>query len=56
MNNENLTREQASKFFAQFASKVLNKDFTENVDLNKFSDIGNADSSLTYYIIQSNYM
>ncbi len=56
MSNDNLTREQASKFFAQFASKVLNKDFTENVDLSIFSDIGNADSSLTYYIIQSNYM
>ena len=56
MSNDNLTREQASKFFAQFAAKVLNKSFTDNVDLNKFPDIKNADPTLTYYIIQANYM
>lgn len=56
MSNDNLTREQASKFFAQFAANVLNKPFTDNVDLNKFPDIKNADPTLTYYIIQANYM
>lgn len=56
MSNDFLTREQASKFFAQFAAKVLNREFTDNVDLNKFSDIKKADQSLTYYIIQANHM
>lgn len=56
MINDSLTREQASKFFAQFASKVLNKDFTDDTDLDKFSDIEKADSSLTYYIMQANHL
>ncbi len=56
MSDDFLTREQASKFFAQFAAKVLNRQFTEDVDLNKFSDIKKADPSLTYYIIQANHM
>ena len=56
MVNDSLTREQASKFFAEFAEKVLNKEFTKDIDLSKFSDLEKADSSLTYYIIQANHL
>ena len=56
MINDNLTREQASKFFAQFADTILNQEFTKDINLNKFSDLQKADPSLTYYIIQANHL
>lgn len=56
MVNDSLTREQASKFFAQFAETILNQEFTKDIDLSKFSDLEKADSSLTYYIIQANHL
>lgn len=56
MINDSLTREQASKFFAQFAETILNQEFTKDIDLSKFSDLEKADPSLTHYIIQANHL
>ena len=56
MINDNLTREQASKFFAQFAETILSEKFTEDIDLTIFSDIKKADPTLVYYIAQANQM
>ena len=50
-----ITREQASKFFVQFNNKVIWKSLTDDLS-HDFSDIWNADPTLTYYIINSNYM
>lgn len=51
--NDYLTREQASKIFSTFYSKVLNKKFNEKVNLNIFSDINEANPDLKYYIFQA---
>ena len=51
-SNDYLTREQAAKFFATFYSKVLNKKFNEDINLNIFSDMDKADPDLKYYIFQ----
>ena len=52
-SNDYLTREQAAKFFATFYSKLLDKKFNENVDLNIFSDMNKATPDLKYYIFQA---
>ena len=56
MSNNYLTREQASKFFVQFANKVLNKDkgYIESYDI--YPDISNADPTLKDYIIYASNM
>ncbi len=54
--NDYLTREQASKFFVEFAKRVK---WTQNNDTSKkvsFTDIGNADKTLKSYIIEANQM
>jgi len=52
MWNDYLTREQASKFFLEFATKILGKlvDVTKTVSLN---DIQNANETLQFYIKES---
>lgn len=55
-SNDYLTREQAAKFFATFYSKVLDKKFNKNIDLNIFSDMNQATADLKYYIFQANDM
>jgi len=56
MSNNYLTREQASKFFVQFATSVLwkNKWYIESYNI--YSDIYNANPSLKDYIIYANNM
>lgn len=51
-----ITREQASKFFVEFAAKILwrNKGNVSNYDI--FSDISNADPTLKDHIIYANNM
>jgi len=51
-----ITREQASKFFVEFATKVLWKDRWNVYSYNIFSDIGNADPTLKDHIIYANNM
>jgi len=51
-----LTREQAAKFFATFYSKVLDKKFNKNINLNIFSDMDQATPDIKYYIFQANDM
>ncbi len=54
-NNE-ITREQASKFFVEFAAKVLWKERWNIYNYNIFSDISNADPTLKNHIIYANNM
>ena len=55
-SDDYLTREQASKFFVTFYSKILGEKITKNVNLNIFSDIDEANPDLKDFIIQSNNM
>lgn len=55
-SDDYLTREQASKFFVTFYSKILGKKVTWNLNLNAFSDINNADPDLKIFIAQANDM
>lgn len=50
--NKNLTREQAAKFFTEFATKILWKEADESLSCD-FNDTYNADSSLKDYIVKS---
>ena len=52
-SNDYLTREQAAKIFSTFYATILNKKFNENVNLNIFSDMNEANPSLKYYIFQA---
>lgn len=55
MSDQNLTRQQASKFFAEFAEKVAG--LFANTSLSPdFNDTVNADSTLKPYIIKSYQM
>ena len=56
MSNNYLTREQASKFFVQFATTVLNKDKWNIKSYNIYSDIYNANPTLKDYIIYASNM
>jgi hypothetical protein len=56
MSNNYLTREQASKFFVQFAITVLNKDKWYISSYNIYSDIYNADPTLKDFIIYASNM
>ena len=56
MSNNYLTREQASKFFIQFATTVLNKDKWNIKSYNIYSDIYNANPTLKDYIIYASNM
>jgi len=56
MSNNYLTREQASKFFVQFATTVLDKDKWLIESYNIYSDIDNADSSLKDFIVYASMM
>lgn len=56
MSNNYLTREQASKFFVQFASKVQNKDKWNIWSYNIYSDIENANPTLKDYIVYASNM
>lgn len=56
MSNKYLTREQASKFFVQFATSVLQKDRWYIESYNIYSDISNADPSLKDFIVYANIM
>ena len=51
-----LTREQASKFFVTFYSKILGKKLTDNINSKAFSDINEANSGLIYFLSQANDM
>jgi hypothetical protein len=51
-----ITREQASKFFVQFASNVFGKDKWLISSYDTFSDIKNANPTLKDYIIYSSNM
>ncbi len=53
MSDRYLTREQASKFFVQFANSVLWKDKWLIESYNLYSDIYNADPTLKDFIIYS---
>jgi len=53
---DNITREQASKFFVEFAAKVLWKDRWVVYNYDMFSDIKNANPTLKDYIIYANNM
>ena len=53
---DNITREQASKFFVEFAAKVLWKDRWVVYNYDIFSDIKNANPTLKDYIIYANNM
>ncbi len=50
--NDYFTREQAAKFFSQFAVKVMGKTPNSSVSCN-FEDINQADSTLKTDIITS---
>lgn len=54
--NDYLTREQASKFFVTFYSKILGKKLSENINLNIFSDMNEANPDLRKSIAQANDM
>ena len=56
MPNDEITREQASKFFVEFAAKVLWKDRWAVYNYNIFSDIWNANPTLKNHIIYANNM
>ena len=56
MSDNYLTREQASKFFVQFANTVLSKDKWLIESYNIYSDIDNADPSLKDFIVYANMM
>ena len=56
MSDRYLTREQASKFFVQFANSVLWKDKWLIESHNLYSDIYNADPTLKDFIIYSSNM
>lgn len=56
MSNSYLTREQASKFFVQFATSVLWKNRWNIESYNLYSDISNANPSLKDFIIYANNM
>ena len=56
MVNNYLTREQASKFFVQFASTVLGKDKWLIESYNIYSDISNANPTLKDFIIYASNM
>lgn len=56
MSNSYLTREQASKFFVQFAATVLNKDKWNIWSYNIYSDVSNANPSLKDYIVYASNM
>ena len=53
---DNITREQASKFFVEFAAKVLWKDRWVVYNYDIFSDIKNANPTLKDHIIYANNM
>lgn len=53
---DNITREQASKFFVEFDAKVLWKDRWVVYNYNAFSDIKNANPTLKDHIIYANNM
>lgn len=54
--NDEITREQASKFFVEFAAKVLWKDRWIISSYNSFSDISKANPTLKDHIIYANNM
>lgn len=56
MSNNYLTREQASKFFVQFATTVLWKNKWNVKSYNIYSDISNANPTLKDYIIYASNM
>ena len=51
-----ITREQASKFFVEFAAKVLWKDKWQVYGYDIFSDMGKADPTLRAHIVYANNM
>lgn len=55
-SNDYLTREQASKFFVTFYSKILGKEINESTKLDMFSDINEANPDLRNSIAQANDM
>ena len=55
-SNGYLTREQASKFFVTFYSKILGKKVTDNINSKAFSDLNDTNSDLRYFISQANEM
>jgi hypothetical protein len=56
MSNAYLTREQASKFFVEFATLVLSRDKWLLKSYDIYSDISNADPSLKDHIIYASNM
>jgi hypothetical protein len=54
--NDEITREQASKFFVEFAAKVLWKDRWTISNYNIFSDLWKANPTLKDHIIYANNM
>ena len=51
-----LTREQASKFFVTFYSKILGKKPAKNPNLTTFSDIDETNPDLKYFVAQASSM
>ena len=52
-SDDYLTREQAAKLFSTFYSKVLDKKFSETINLKIFSDMDKVNPELRYFVFQA---